>query len=186
VVAIAMVVVPSVGHIEASMVRMPVSLTDPNSDAADPDIGAFGDDYGFVAAARRTGKRRHRQERNKKKGKTAFFMAFSSGGTFAVPMLGRIRAWYSSSLYRIDQCCSRAAAEINGFLEYRWHPLCRSGQRLLRSTQILDLRQRHSTMRRDFYAALATPDGRGTRLILHLTLSGNKTSTTTLPWTPNK
>jgi hypothetical protein len=61
--------VPSVGHIEAAMVTMPVSLTDPNSDAADPDIGAFGDDYGFVAAARRTGKRRHRQERNKKKGK---------------------------------------------------------------------------------------------------------------------
>jgi len=37
-------VVPSVGHIEASMVPMPVSLTDPNSDAADPDIGAFRDE----------------------------------------------------------------------------------------------------------------------------------------------
>ena len=88
-------VVLSVGHIEASMVPMPVSLTDPNSDGADPDICAFRDDHWFVANAQRTGKCRHRQERNKKKGKTAFFMAFSSGGTFAVPMLGRIRAWYS-------------------------------------------------------------------------------------------
>jgi hypothetical protein len=68
VVAIVMVV-PSVGHIEASMVPMPVSLTDPNSDGADPDICAFRDDHWFVADAQRTGKCRHRQERNKKKGK---------------------------------------------------------------------------------------------------------------------
>ncbi|MGA3309060.1 MAG: hypothetical protein ABSD08_10650 [Xanthobacteraceae bacterium] len=59
-VAIVMVVV---------VVPMPVSLTDPNSDAADPDIGAFRDDHWFVADVRRTGKCRHRQERNKKKGK---------------------------------------------------------------------------------------------------------------------
>ena len=59
------VVVPSVGHIEASMVPMPMSLTDP----ADPDIGDFRDDHWFVADIQRTGKRRHRQERNKKKGK---------------------------------------------------------------------------------------------------------------------
>jgi hypothetical protein len=66
VVAIVMVVVVlSVGHIEASMVPMPVSLTDPNSDAADPDICAFRDDHWFVADAQRTGKCRHRQERNK-------------------------------------------------------------------------------------------------------------------------
>jgi len=65
------VVVPSVGHIEASMVPMPMpmSLTDPNSDAADPDIGAFREDHWFVADVQRTGKCRHRQERNKKKGK---------------------------------------------------------------------------------------------------------------------
>jgi hypothetical protein len=70
VVAIVMVVVvPSVGHIEASMVPMPVSFTDPNSDAADPDIGAFRDDHWFVADVQRTGKCRHRQERNKEKGK---------------------------------------------------------------------------------------------------------------------
>jgi len=64
-------VVPSVGHIEASMVPMPVSLTDPNSDAADPDIGAFRDDHWFVADIQRTGKCRHRQERNKKKSKNS-------------------------------------------------------------------------------------------------------------------
>jgi hypothetical protein len=55
-----MVVVPSVGHIEASMVPMPVSLTDPNSDAADPDICAFRDDDGFVADVQSTSKCRHR------------------------------------------------------------------------------------------------------------------------------
>jgi hypothetical protein len=66
VVAIVMVVVvPSVGHIEASMVPMPVSFTDPNSDAADPDIGAFRDDHWFVADVQRTGKCRHRQERHR-------------------------------------------------------------------------------------------------------------------------
>jgi hypothetical protein len=37
--------VPSGGHIEITMVPMPVSLADPNSDAADPDMGTFGDDY---------------------------------------------------------------------------------------------------------------------------------------------
>jgi hypothetical protein len=49
VLAIVMVVVPSVGHIETSirMVPMPVSLTDPNTDAADPDIGVFRDDHRF-------------------------------------------------------------------------------------------------------------------------------------------
>ena len=62
---VVVVVVPSVGHIEASMVPMPVSLTDPNSDAA----GDFRDDHWFVADVQRTGKGRHRQERNKKKGK---------------------------------------------------------------------------------------------------------------------
>jgi len=51
------------------MVPMPVSLADPNSDAADPDIGTFGDDYWFVATGQRTGKRWHRQERNKRQSK---------------------------------------------------------------------------------------------------------------------
>jgi hypothetical protein len=69
VVAIVMVVVPSFAHIKASVVPMPVSLTDRNSDAAAPDIGAFRDDNWFVADVQRTGKCRHRQEWKKKKGK---------------------------------------------------------------------------------------------------------------------
>jgi hypothetical protein len=64
-----MMVVPSGGQIEAAMVPMPVSLTDPNSDAADPDIGTFGDDDWFVAVGQRTGNRRHCQEWNKKESK---------------------------------------------------------------------------------------------------------------------
>jgi hypothetical protein len=48
--AVAIVMVaPSVGHIEASMVPMPVSVTDPNSDVVDPDIGAFRDDHRLIA-----------------------------------------------------------------------------------------------------------------------------------------
>jgi hypothetical protein len=50
------------------MVPMPVlSLTDPNSDAADSDIGTFRDNHRSVG--QRTGKSRHHQERSKKKGK---------------------------------------------------------------------------------------------------------------------
>jgi hypothetical protein len=71
IVAIMMVAVPSVGHIEARtrMVPMPVSLADHNSDAADSDIGVFRDDQWFVGDVQRTGKCRHRQERDEKKGK---------------------------------------------------------------------------------------------------------------------
>jgi hypothetical protein len=78
-VAIVMVVVSSSGHIEAStkMVPVPVSLTDPNSDAADSDIGAFRDDHWFVADVQRTGKCRHRQNRNKKKSKHSSLQTFS-------------------------------------------------------------------------------------------------------------
>jgi len=47
----------------------PVSLTDHNSDPADSDIGAFRNDQWFVGDVQRTGKCRHRQEWNKKKGK---------------------------------------------------------------------------------------------------------------------
>lgn len=66
------VVVASVEHNRrCAVVPMPVSLTDTNSDAAaaDPDFDACRDDHWFVAAVQRTGKCRHRQERNKKKGK---------------------------------------------------------------------------------------------------------------------
>jgi hypothetical protein len=70
------------------MVPMPVSLTDPNSDAA----GDFRDDHWFVADIQRTGKCRYRQERNKKKGKNSILQGFSSGGTLAVPMLAQIES----------------------------------------------------------------------------------------------
>jgi hypothetical protein len=83
------------GHIEVTMVPMPVSLADPNSDAADPDIGAFGDDYWFVATGQRTGKRWHRQERTRKKANATFFMALSFFGTNSAPLLVRVLAWYS-------------------------------------------------------------------------------------------
>ena len=72
------VVVSSFAHIQASTVPISVSLTDPNPDAADFDFGAFRDDNPFVADVRRTGKCRHGQERNNKKGNTAFFMTLSS------------------------------------------------------------------------------------------------------------
>jgi hypothetical protein len=42
------------------MVPISVSLTDPNSDAADSDIGTFRNDHWFVADGQRTGKCRHR------------------------------------------------------------------------------------------------------------------------------
>jgi len=51
------------------VVMMPVSVTDDNSNAANPDVDAFRDHHWFVADVQRTGKCRHRQERNKKKGK---------------------------------------------------------------------------------------------------------------------
>ena len=71
VVAIVMVVVCSIAHIKAStrMVPVPISFADSNSNAADSDIGAFRDDHWFVADVQRTGKCRHSQKRNKKKGK---------------------------------------------------------------------------------------------------------------------
>jgi hypothetical protein len=65
---VVMMAVSSRGHIEATMVAMPVSLTDPNSDAADPDVGDFRNDHWF-ADGQRTGKCRHRQKRNKKESK---------------------------------------------------------------------------------------------------------------------
>jgi hypothetical protein len=69
-VAIAIAIVMVVVSIEHdSVVPMPVSITDPNSDAADPDLDALRDDHWLVAGIQRTGKCRHRQERNKKQGK---------------------------------------------------------------------------------------------------------------------
>jgi hypothetical protein len=112
---------------------MPVSLTDPNSDAA----GDFRDDHWFVAGIQRTGKCRHSQERNEKKGKHSILHGILLEWDARRPDARQNTRLVFLKSYRIDQCCSRAAVEIlHGFLEYRWHPLCRSGQRLLRSTQI--------------------------------------------------
>ena len=81
------VVVSSFAHIKASTFPMPVSLTDPNPDAADSDFRIFRDNNWFVADVRRTGKCRHGQERNNKKGNTAFFMTHSSGWDARRPVL---------------------------------------------------------------------------------------------------
>jgi hypothetical protein len=79
-------VVSPCAHIEASIVPMPVPLTDPNSDPADSDIGIFRDDSWFVADVHRTGKCRHGQERNKTKGKHSILHDILLG------LLGRMRA----------------------------------------------------------------------------------------------
>ena len=55
--------------VNAYFVAMPVSVTDPNADAADPDLDVVRDDHRLVAGARRTGECRHRQKRNKKNSK---------------------------------------------------------------------------------------------------------------------
>ena len=60
-------VVLSVKH--DRVVPVPVAVTDPNSDAPDPDFDAFRDDHWFIADVQRTGKCRHRQKGNKKKAK---------------------------------------------------------------------------------------------------------------------
>ena len=93
VVAIVMVVVSSIAHIKArtGMVPLPMSFADSNSNAANADIGAFRD-------------------RNKKKGKHTSLHDVLPDETLACPMLGGMRPWYSCSLYRIDQFCSRDGA----------------------------------------------------------------------------
>ena len=59
--------VSSCAHIEAGMVPMSVSLTDPNPDASDPNIDVFRDDKWFVADVQRTRKQWHSEETKKKK-----------------------------------------------------------------------------------------------------------------------
>jgi hypothetical protein len=63
-----MMAVPAVKH-DSVVTVMPVSSTDVNTDAADPDVDAFRDNHWFVASIRRTGKCRQRQKRNNKQGK---------------------------------------------------------------------------------------------------------------------
>ncbi len=86
------------------MIPMPVSLADANADVADLNCDVFRDDHWFVAGAQRTGKCRHGQERNNKKGKqrilhdTLFWLARP-----LATIVGRMRVFCSCSLYRIDQ-----------------------------------------------------------------------------------
>jgi hypothetical protein len=91
-------VMSSCAHIKAGMVPISVSLTDSNPDASDPNIDVFRDDNWFVANVQRTSKRRRCQERNKKKSKHSILHDILLGFK-----LRRMRAWYSRSLYRIDQ-----------------------------------------------------------------------------------
>jgi hypothetical protein len=72
---------------------MSVSLIDPNSDAADPDIGAFRNDRWFVADVRRTSKCRHRQKRNNEKSKQSIFHDALLCRDADVPFFGRMRAY---------------------------------------------------------------------------------------------
>jgi hypothetical protein len=103
--SIVTVIAVSCGHIEVTMVPMPVSLADANSDRTDYDFGVFRDDRRFVAGVQSTGECRHGQERNNKKGKqrilhdTLFWLARP-----LAPTVGRMRVFCSCSLYRIDQC----------------------------------------------------------------------------------
>jgi hypothetical protein len=55
------------GHVEGTMVPMPVSVTDANT--ADSDFDGFRDDHRFVTGGQRAGKCRHGQKWNDKKSK---------------------------------------------------------------------------------------------------------------------
>jgi hypothetical protein len=57
----------------APVVSMPVSLTAVNPDATDSDMDVFRDDDRVIAGVHRTGKGRHRQERNETKNKHGIF-----------------------------------------------------------------------------------------------------------------
>ena len=57
----------------AAVVSMPVSLTAVNPDATDSDMDVFRDDDRVIAGVHRTGKGRHRQERNETKNKHGIF-----------------------------------------------------------------------------------------------------------------
>jgi hypothetical protein len=64
------IAVSSSGHIEGTVVPMPGSLADANTnaDGADLNSDVFCYDHWFGAGAQRAGKCRHREERNNKKG----------------------------------------------------------------------------------------------------------------------
>jgi hypothetical protein len=56
-----------------AVVSMPVSLTAADPHATDSDMDVFRDDDRFIAGVHRTGKGRHRQERNETKNKHGIF-----------------------------------------------------------------------------------------------------------------
>jgi len=86
------------------MVPMPVSDTDANSDWTDSDFDVFRDDRRFVAGVQSTGKCRHGQERNNKKGKQSIFHDTLFWLARPLAPIVRMRVCCSCSLYRIDQC----------------------------------------------------------------------------------
>jgi hypothetical protein len=106
-------VVSSCAHIEASMVPISVSLTDPNPDASDPNIDVFRDDNWFVADVQRTGKYRHRQKRNKKKGKHSSLHDVLLDETLALPIPRRMRAWFA------EVCIELTSSVLEMVLEER-------------------------------------------------------------------
>jgi hypothetical protein len=94
--------VSSSGHIEVTMVPMPVSDTDANSDWTDSDFDVFRNDRRFVASV--SGKCRHGQERSNKKGKQSILHDTLFGLARPLALIVRMRVCCSCSLYRIDQC----------------------------------------------------------------------------------
>jgi hypothetical protein len=68
---IVMVVVFAADH--DAVASMPISLTAANPDPADSDMDVLRDDDRFIAGIHRTGKGRHRQERDETKNKHGIF-----------------------------------------------------------------------------------------------------------------
>jgi hypothetical protein len=137
---------------------MPVSLTDPNSDAA----GDFRDDHWFVAGIQRTGKCRHSQERNEKKGKHSILHGILLEWDARRPDARQNTRSVFSNTVGI-----RYVDRVNVFLDR------------LRSTLIPDLWQRHSIMTRELlcrprnagrarYATHITPHAIGEQNIYHV------------------
>jgi hypothetical protein len=67
--AIVMVMAVSRGHVDVTMVPMPVSLADANADVADLNSDLFRYDHWLVAGAQSAGECRHGQKWNNKNGK---------------------------------------------------------------------------------------------------------------------
>ena len=81
----------------AAVVSMPVSLTAVNPDATDSDMDVFRDDDRVIAGVHRTGKGRHRQERNETKNKHGIF-GILHGTLSSVGDTRRPDASYNASL----------------------------------------------------------------------------------------